>query len=146
MADDRCGLHAPGFPEFCEAHLHGKNRGLRDLGALHLRGVFRARKFLSQREFRERQHRLFTGLDGGPEDRLVAHEFATHPPPLRALAAHDEGHARRLLGPWSEGCAQLRPGVFQRVCPEFLDHFRDRAGSQREAVRVVVPAGTEHVS
>ena len=52
VADDRRGLDAPRFPQLRQRDLHRENRRLRDLGAVHLRGLLRAAEFLEQREAR----------------------------------------------------------------------------------------------
>ena len=97
VPDDRRGLDAPRFPQLRQRDLHGENRRLRDLGAVHLRGLLGASEFLEQRKARPRFHRGGAAFEGRAEDRLVAHQLAAHAPPLRALSAHHEGDARRLL-------------------------------------------------
>src|SRR6202035_5192405 len=107
VANDGCRLHAPRFPKLRERHLHGEDGWLRDLRPLYLRVDFRAREFLHQRKPRPRTHCLVTSLNHPTEHWFMPHEFASHAPPLRALAAHDEAYTRRLLTPRREGRAQL---------------------------------------
>ena len=48
---DNCGrLHAPGFPQLRQRHLHGEDRGLRDLRTGHLRRFLGASQLLEQRQ------------------------------------------------------------------------------------------------
>src|SRR5207237_9058811 len=95
---DNCGWsHAPGFPERSECDLHGKNCWLPDHCVLETRGLVGATEFFKQREFCPRPQRGVASLHRLAKDRLVLHQFATHAPPLWALAAHDEADARRLF-------------------------------------------------
>ena len=72
VADDGGGRDPQGFPKFRERHLHGENRGLRDLGLLQFRGRFVAAQFLEQGESRIRAHGRGTSLHRPAEHRLVA--------------------------------------------------------------------------
>ena len=89
-----------------------KDRRLRDLGALHLRGLLGAPSSSSREKCAhgfmaaaQRSMRL-------AEDRLVAHQLAAHAPPLRALPAHHEGDARRVL----RGAARKTVRTFRLSC------------------------------
>ena len=87
--------HTPGFPKFCKRQLHRKNRRLSDLGPMHLGSGFLTIQLLQQ-GILPRTHGGIARLDRPPKNRLMLDEFASHAPPLRSLAAHDEGDARRL--------------------------------------------------
>ena len=50
MADDRRRLHAPRFPQLRQRDLHRENRRLRDLRAMHLRGLLGAAELFQKRE------------------------------------------------------------------------------------------------
>src|SRR5258705_194579 len=85
-------------------------------------------------------------LDHPPENRFALHEFASHAPPLRTLAAHDEGDAGRVLAPWRESRPHLRGSLAQRVGSQFLNGLRGRACDNGETVLVVIASGPERVS
>ena len=102
VADDSGRLHAPGFPERGERHLHGKNGRLPDLRPRDAGGFFAAAEFFEKGEAGPGTQSGVATFHRFAEDRLVLHQFAPHPPPLRTLAAHDEPDLRRCFAPGGE--------------------------------------------
>ena len=140
------GCDAPRLPQLRQRDLHGENRRLRDLGALHLRGLLGASEFLEQGKARPRFHRGGAAFDGRAEDRLVAHQLAAHAIPLRALSAHHEGDARRRFAARSEGGADLRALLFHAEAVEFLNQLGHRFCDDGEPIRVMIAPRSERIN
>ena len=75
----------------------------------------------------------------------MLHEFAPHTPPLRSLAAHDEGDAWWLLWSWRERAFDLRSGLTQRKGFQFLDYLGCGARDQGKAMLVMIAPGAKRV-
>ena len=146
VPDDRRGFDAPRLPQLRQRDLHGKNRRLRDLGALHLRSFLGASEFLEQRKARPRFHRGGAAFDGRAENRLVAHQLAAHAIPLRALSAHHESDARRRFAARSESGADLRALLFHAEAVEFLNQLGHRFCDDGEPIRVVIAPRSERIN
>ncbi len=145
VAGDRRWRHAARLPQFGQRDLHGENRWLGDLGLHQSRFGLVAREFLEQGKPRPRFHGAGAGFHGAAEHRLAAHQLAPHPPPLRPLPAHDESHARRLLGPRSEGRAEARVAFAGGKSAQSLREPGRRPLRQRQPIRMVIAARAERV-
>ena len=138
MTNNGGRLNAPGFPKRRERHLHRKDGGLPNLRPVHLGRFFGAAEFFEEREARPGTERSVTLFNRLAKDRLMLHQIATHSPPLRALPAHDETDARRLLAAGSESRADLRALLFLRERVEFLG-----AGRPNSKRRELTDAGDD---
>ena len=146
MADDRRGLNAPGFPQLRQRDLQGENRRLRDLRAVHLRGLLGASEFFQQGKACPRFHRGGATFKRRSEDRLVAYQLPTHPIPLRALSAHHEGDAWRRFAMRREGRSPLHALLFHPKSVELSNQLGHRFCDDGEAMRMVIAPRSERIT
>src|SRR6188472_2091439 len=116
-------LNAPGFPKSRERHLHRENGRLSNLRPVHLGHFLGAAEFFEQREARPGRERSVTLFNRLTKHRLMLHQIATHSPPLRTLAAHDETNARLFLPARGERISDFWALFFLRERVELLSQF-----------------------
>ena len=114
--------------------------------SVHLGHFFRAAEFFEKRKTGPGTKRSVTALDRFAKYRLILHQVASHSPPLRTLAAHDEADARCLLSTRCESRADFRAFFFLRKRVEFLDQFGPTGSHQSQPMRVMIPPGPQCIS
>ena len=115
VTDDGRGLDAPGFPQLRERHLHRKDRRLRNLRPVHLRGFLGATEFFEERKAAPTvasRRRSAPSLRGRPARARISSRPMPHhcgPCPLMMKPMRGACSAAR-----SEGRADLRALLVSR--------------------------------
>ena len=109
------------------------------------RNGFGATEFFEEGEARPRSKGDITPRDRVAKNWLVPDQLTTHPPPLRALTAHDETDARLFLPAGGESGADLDGFLAFRKSGQLFTQLTPIARDQRQAMRMMVPAHSESV-